>query len=265
MRNTRDWSFLILALGLLFNMIIFGAHKSLNYTVTDVSWPNCNDTPSTPYYDGIVGVTGGLDFHKNACASKEASWMQHYQLYMNTGYPGEPYAQKYDNSPLSCPDHYSVCLSYDYGYNAAEYALKTADSMGLYSTFWWLDVETDNSWTSSALTNQANLVGAIVALETDSPFSAFGIYSTPNQWFQITGGWKPSLPEWLGTGSLSKQVASQGCSATSFTGGPIWLSQYTKTLDANVICAPAFAARINGPELHLGQLNGDILEHELNQ
>jgi hypothetical protein len=223
--------------------------RKVSRTIVDVSWPNCGTRPATNFQQGIVGVTGGLDFRPNACLTQESTWFSRYALYMNTGYPGSASGKKYMTSPRHCNATDNQCLAYNYGFAAATYGTRLAAQDGVYTDLWWLDVETDNSWTTHPLINRASLEGAIAAIQQNTLFAKVGIYSTPNQWASITGEWHNGLPAWLGTGLLSARTAAQECQSKSFTGGSIWLSQYTTHLDANVACSDAFTQRLSSHNL----------------
>ena len=240
------WTLIVVLVAIIIGLAL-SSHKKLSSTIVDVSWPNCKVTPATDFHEGIIGVTGGLDFRSNPCLAAETTWFEHYALYMNTGYPGPAYGRKYMSSPRLCRLSNRQCLAYNYGYAAAEYGLHAAARNGAYSDMWWLDVETDNSWTSNTAVNRAALSGAIAAIEHNTFLAQVGIYSTPAQWRAITGGWHNGLPAWLGTGLLSAAAAARQCHTVAFSGGSIWLSQYTLKLDANVACSPAFTQRLNSP------------------
>lgn len=231
---------LFAALAILVGVALVTNHIAIDKDITDVSWPNCSYRPTQLFQAGIVGVTDGLDFRPNPCLVKETTWFEHYALYMNTGYPGETYGKKYLSTPLSCAKSYqqSQCLAYNYGYNAAVYAIQYASIRGVHASIWWLDVETDNSWTTSDSVNQAVLVGAVDAISQQIPFSTVGFYSDSYQWNTIVGtSWQNELPVWLGTGSVTASAAREACSESGFTGGSVWLSQYTQGLDKNVTCS----------------------------
>ena len=142
--------FVIPLLLIVFIPVIHFGKNQLTYSsnIVDVSWPNCSSKNNVIYNQGIIGVTGGLNFHQNPCLSKELTWFSGYDLYMNTGYPGNTLGIRYISSPLACVSTDSICLAYNYGYNAAKYALKYADLNNAHSLNWWLDVESDNSWSS---------------------------------------------------------------------------------------------------------------------
>lgn len=213
--------------------------KPASNTITDVSWPNCNLQSVSGQWD-IVGVTGGLDLRPNRCLGSETGWFSHYALYMNTGYPGVRYAKKFASSPHSCATSNEACLAYNYGYNASLYAIKYAASRDVHSNLWWLDVETDNSWSTKIALNRASLQGSIDALRQNVILTKIGIYSYPAQWQVITDNWHSDLPAWVATGSTDKSVANQACKGPSFDGGPIWLGQYTPNLDVNQPCNQQF-------------------------
>jgi hypothetical protein len=219
--------------------VLSAAHSSAkpySKTIVDVSWPNCKTAPAELYGAGIIGVNGGLDFRPNPCLATETSWFVNYALYINTGYPGSNSARKFPSLPKRCGHSDKQCLAYNYGFNATQYAIRYADLQDAHATQWWLDVETDNSWTDNFLVNRASLRGAAAAVRQNVLFSTVGIYSSPEQWKIITGSWQNGLPAWLATGSSNKSVAAKACRGRAFTGGATWLSQYTQGLDKNLPC-----------------------------
>ena len=222
-------------------VVLISTHSSAkpySQTIVDVSWPNCKLTPDKLYDTGIIGVNGGLDFRPNPCLAKQTSWFVHYALYINTGYPGSTGPRKFASSPKHCTNPDKLCLAYNYGFNATQYAIRYADLQNAHAGQWWLDVETDNSWTDNFLVNRASLRGALAAIKRSALFPpTVGIYSTTGQWNAITGQWHNGLPAWLATGSLSKSVAAEACRSRAFTGGQIQLTQYTAGLDQNIACS----------------------------
>ena len=246
MNRQKDLIYLIIVI-IIFGLVLgFGSHKKYSSTITDVSWPNCGSKTIINYQEGIIGVTGGLDFHPNPCLRAETSWFGHYALYINSGYPGMNSQRKFVTSPLHCTPADSNCLAYNYGFAAAQYALRVADQAGAYTNLWWIDVETDNSWTNSTLVNRASLEGMIAAIRQGSFLPEIGIYSTPDQWAIITGGWHNKLPIWIATGALNSHSAALACQTIPFTDGPMWLSQYTTVLDGNIACSNSFTQRVSG-------------------
>jgi hypothetical protein len=231
--------------------LVHPAGKDYRHTIVDVSWPNCGTSAKTGdvFATGIIGVTGGLDFHPNPCLGQEATWFSHYAVYINTGYPGRARGQKYLSSPRHCAPTEDSCLAYNYGFNAATYAIRYASLQNVHADIWWLDVETENSWTDNFLVNRQFLRGAEAATKQKVWFATVGIYSSPNQWNEIVGPWQNKLPVWLATGATDKNTAVQVCRTKSFTGGSTWLSQYTIKYDQNFPCSNQFTQHVTNTPL----------------
>jgi hypothetical protein len=251
MRETYTYWFtgrlyiLLLALAVLLGCAVRGdVHptKSTPYTPHttgyDVSWPNCTVQPPADNAWGVVGVTGGLVFSKNPCLRQQATWFRTTSLYINTGYPGIERAQRYASAPHRCASDDESCLAYNYGYASGQYAVKTAFAEGLYSPVWWLDVETENSWSDSVDINRQALRGTADAVRRATA-ARIGYYSYPGQWDRITGAWRPGALAWAATGTDERQAAIAACTEPSFTGGPVLLTQYVLALDRNYACPQA--------------------------
>jgi len=208
----------------------------------DLSWPNCNRLSDNSYALAIVGTNGGLDFRPNPCLGNEARMSNKFVLYANTGNPGFPLISKFGKAgPLICPkDNNLICYSFNYGYQAAKYSIRQANlESAAGSTFWWLDVESINSWTNSIDANRADIEGMVYALRSN-PFLTpkIGIYTAYNQWLSVVGHWDIGLDLWLGTGDTTLLQAKQSCRQPSFVGASIVLSQYTVgNLDFNFSCS----------------------------
>jgi hypothetical protein len=222
---------LVLSLAVLFS------HNSdrVNPTVVDVSWPNCK-AKLVDYQSGIIGVTGGRNFHSNPCLTQESTHFLSYAVYINTGYPGTAYGRHFQNSPRRCNYNDTLCLAYNYGFNETEYAIHYANLNNVHTMTWWLDVETENSWSDNFLANRQFIDGAVDGLRQNIRNVTVGIYSSPLQWQQIVGPWHNKLSVWQATGSTSSEIAAQVCHDKSFTAGPIRLAQYTVFLDQNIAC-----------------------------
>jgi uroporphyrinogen-III decarboxylase len=64
-----------------------------------------------------------------------------------------------------------------------------------------------------------------------------GIYSTSYQWRVITGGHSPAVDaNWVATGQATLKRARGYCTATGFTGAPVWLVQYVVGYDHDYAC-----------------------------
>jgi hypothetical protein len=211
-------------------------------TGVDISFPDCNATiPQAAF--GIVGVTGGIAYNTNSCAAEEASHFQNYSLYINTGLNASSSSSYYVAAEQGCNGD-ARCAAYHYGYNAGIKGFQYAQSLGLSSKIWWLDVETANTWNADVTLDQQSLQGEHDALIA-SGVQMVGVYSTTYQWQYITGdpttntGWKNYWPGWGATQLPNAQQAQQYCTGHEFTGGPTWLIQYQDPqshVDQDVAC-----------------------------
>ncbi len=124
----------------------------------DVSHPQCGGNfPAGAF--GIVGVNGGTPLHYNPCLAAEYAHSANAAVYVNTGY--DPLYAQVD-------DHYTTkgCLAksglihgsaeqktaWAVGCSEASRSIAYAASQGITKpSGWWLDVETENSWSSMDL------------------------------------------------------------------------------------------------------------------
>jgi len=231
----------------------------------DVSWPQCGRSLPTGQAFAIVGVTGGLANDTNPCFQSQLAWAQtstgatvqpKVALYVNTanpGFPGSggswwPSSNMYpaiggtivDNPYGICTGGYDSACAYMYGYAKAwdDVYTRGVSQPALYT--WWLDVETENTWSTDRAANAADLEGMTDMLK--SVGARVGLYSTSYMWGQIIGQLPSSsvlngLPSWL-AGASSEKTAKALCSAAPLTtGGTVTLTQYiSKNLDYNVSC-----------------------------
>ena len=217
-------------------------HGSTGY---DISFPQCGAAYPAGAF-GIVGVNGGYPFvHYNPCLADEYAHSPHAALYINTGY--DPLYTQVDGQHTTpdcltksaivkgSPDQKAAWAA---GCSEALRSMAYAASQGVAKPRgWWLDVETENSWSSTDLSlNQYTIQGIVDTLHQAT--SVVGIYSTGYQWHTIVG----SLPitgvraNWVATGSLSAEGAHAHC-RTGFSGAPVWLVQYIQGgFDTNYVC-----------------------------
>jgi hypothetical protein len=201
----------------------------------DVSYPQCGKPDPSGSF-GIVGVTGGKAFTSNTCFGQQFAGVAGGQasIYMNLNAAvgstaGNGLTGPYTTSG-NCSHGDKTCQAYNYGWKAAQYAYGLAGSHS--ASTWWLDIETANSWQAQASLNQSTIRGAVdFLLNRPSPsgvanpqatvgISNVGVYSSPSMWQKITAGWQSGLPVWFaGTSTTTCATAS------SFTGGPLWLVQ----------------------------------------
>ncbi len=218
-------------------------HGSTGY---DISFPQCGGAyPGGAF--GIVGVNGGYPFvHYNPCLADEYAHSPHAALYINTGY--DPLYTRVDGqhaTPQCLTKSARVKGSADQqaawaaGCSEATRSMAYAASQGVAKPRgWWLDVETENSWSSTDLSLNQYAIQGIVDTLNRAASVPVGIYSTGYQWHKITGG----LPvtgvkaNWVATGNRSGEGARARC-GTGFSGAPVWLVQYIQgAFDTNYVC-----------------------------
>lgn len=231
----------------------------------DVSWPQCSGSgtitlptinPTTGF--AIVGATNGKSYNANPCLAAEVTWANSAPipatLYMNVNGPSSSTAYRGDTGPAgSCSTRYSTknyCIAYNYGANAAQYALNAIASAGIAApAIWWLDIETSNTWSKSTTANDYTLEGAVDYIQQHSS-ATIGVYSTAYQWGVIAGKsfqpgtlavpTGPSAGQHLATPVSANWLAGQStCTgATIFPGGVEWLAQVgSSPIDQDAVCS----------------------------
>src|ERR1700736_4317944 len=161
----------------------------------DISYPQCGGPYPTGSF-GIVGVNGGYPFvHYNPCLADEYSHTTNAALYINTGY--DPIYTQVDgrHSTPECMTKSAAIqgspeqkAAWAVGCSEVARSMAYAASQGVANPRgWWLDVETENSWSSTDLSlNQYTIQGIVDTLHRTSS-AAVGIYSTGNLWPKIVG------------------------------------------------------------------------------
>lgn len=202
----------------------------------DIGYPNC--TTKIPALDfGIVGVTGGLVYSHNSCLGGESTNFGNLSFYTNTGLNTSSSSTYYAQAQVGCNGD-ANCSAYNYGYNAGVDAANYAKSQGVASNRWWLDVETSNTWSTSAVQNQKSLQGEYDALLANGA-AMVGVYSTTAQWQSITASWQNNWPNWGATTWTTAKQAQTYCTGHQFTGGASLLMQYKSRqskIDQDVAC-----------------------------
>src|SRR5262249_7506279 len=146
-------------------------------------------------------------------------------VYMNTANPGAQSVRWTLPGPKSCGGASDdLGCAYNYGWNAAVHAFEDPTAQGANPTAWWLDIETHNTWSTSATSNLADIQGMIDYLGAQG--RTVGVYSTGFQWNTITGGAALAVPNWVAGASSVSQAASWCTTSRSFSGGVVALVQY---------------------------------------
>jgi hypothetical protein len=270
------------------------AKSGTTTTGNDIAWPQCGGSYPVGQAFGIVGVNDGLANNLNPCLASELSWaalstgnalptgFPKAALYVNTADPGSvlPVVADWPTSNVdpngwsesagsANPDPYGPCTgsnnpacAWQYGWNRAIadmlWLIATPTSAGVSNLpaayWWWLDVETGNTWESGSsglANNVADLRGMVAAfkntVETGSGFqlggvTTVGIYSTSYQWSQITSssaeGYSDlvGLPDWI-PGARTLSGAQANCSLSGFTTAKPTVTQwFAKPYDGDFVC-----------------------------
>ena len=209
----------------------------------DISYPQCNQALPDIQSFAVIGVTRGRPFTENPCLLSEYAWAtlapMTPSLYMNISGAFGSSADRGNSGPAgACEAADMACIAFNYGFNAASDAFDYASSVGATSQYWWLDVETANTWWSDAAYNSRAVQGAAAFFALSG--LNIGVYSTNYQWNLLMGSYSPGLPVWYAT-ATGYAGAPDYCSDTyDFAGGGVWLVQYYGgDFDANYACAPA--------------------------
>src|ERR1700736_4786951 len=161
----------------------------------DISFPQCGGAYPAGAF-GIVGVNGGYPFvHYNPCLADEYSHSPHAALYINTGYDplytqvdGQHTTPECLTKSAAIQGSAEQTAAWAVGCSEASRSMAYAASQGVANPRgWWLDVETENSWSSTELSlNQYTIQGLVATLHRTSS-AAVGIYSTGYLWHKIVG------------------------------------------------------------------------------
>jgi hypothetical protein len=184
----------------------------------DISWPECGGAMPPSSSVAIVGVDDGHLFSQNPCFDQELSWAStasEQGLYMVVDSPigwTSPHVLQYAyHGPAGdCTATEYACLSFNWGYNAATYAVQWAESQGANTRHWWLDTElptstsidppgancyAPNFWVCDPTYNDIVIQSAASVLFANG--KSVGVYSTKTQWQSITGGMPFAGPIWI--------------------------------------------------------------------
>lgn len=228
----------------------------------DVSWPQCNKELPKGQAFGIVGVNNGLANNTNPCLEEQLEWAASspglpgqpaVSLYVNTANPGSagswwpvtdqyPIGRQVHNPYGPCREgDYGKACAYMYGWAKAydDAYIRGVSNPAAY--VWWLDVETENSWSGDKDANRAVLEGMTDFFQSID-VKGVGIYSTSLQWGRIVGSVSSTsnlypLPSWL-AGARNAYRAAGACLKEPLTGGgKVVLTQFVaRGFDYNHAC-----------------------------
>jgi hypothetical protein len=212
----------------------------------DVSWPQCAETSvghmpaGRPSYV-ILGLTHGAGGTVNPCLGAQLEWAKSRGVrvgaYLVATFPPKAQQALSGNGPYGVCGTSTLCRLRNNGAAQAEAAVATMHQVGLAPPLVWIDVEVGRAlpWSGHAAANRAVLQG--VARGLRAAHLAIGVYTTVAMWTEITRGLRLDVPNWLPSGDRRARHAAGLCPTTA-TGGVTWLVQYTRSLDADLTCAP---------------------------
>jgi hypothetical protein len=192
----------------------------------DISNFQCTNLPPQPHTVGIVEVVGRSMGATNHCLASEAAWaggglnLYVYLTYGTASSSGDP----------SCSNAPATAAACNYGFNTALDAFAKAGGAGINTQVgWWLDVESDPSWSSNTAANAAMVQGAIDGLHFEG-LNGVGIYASPGVWTGIVGtNYSPAVPYWAADWGINP-VTTCGNVKTKFAhlpAGPVQIIQYS--------------------------------------
>ena len=221
----------------------------------DISWPNCPagtgiperiaqglPMPTAAAKFVVVGLTNGPAFSPNPCLGKQVAWAKARHLWVGA------------YSVVSYPDAAQLALYGGTGPLArrlqrvgaaqAAFNLSTMRKSGLRVPLIWVDVEHVRGWAWSAVAADNNAVVNGMFATYRAAGIRSGVYSYAYGWKEITGGRAlPGTPVWATSGSNTRASAAARCSSRSFSGGPVWLAQWSDgRRDHNITCPRATGA-----------------------
>ena len=226
----------------------------------DVSYPQCAVPLPVGQAFGIVAVNEGMANNTSPCLAEEAGWAQastgtsrlpKVSLYVNTADPGgqaadwpqtnyDPMNGRYVTDPYGrCAGGNNRACAWQYGWNMADLDAQARGVTKPGSYLWWLDVETINSWQSSAPMNRADLEGMAAYFRHIG--AKAGIYSTAKQFGPLMGTITASspldkLPDWI-PGAKTLAQAKKNCKLAPLTkGGTVTVTQWRGTVNSDLSC-----------------------------
>lgn len=209
----------------------------------------------------VVALNDGVPTGTNAFLADQLSWAEAapgsghspVDLYLASADPGPALASwwpKNDTTKAGKTVHspYGKCVgrqatracAWVYGNSIGRddvHRLPPGYSVGT----WWIDVEQDNTWSTSSTRNRAVVEGMVAGLQAAK--KRVGVYALSGQFTDLLGSVPTSssisdLPAWV-AGAKDEAAALQRCSGASLTAGRLTLVQWVDfgaRIDHDVAC-----------------------------
>ncbi|MBA4181164.1 MAG: hypothetical protein C0506_11295 [Anaerolinea sp.] len=207
----------------------------------DISWPQCGKAyPTGPVAFAVIGINNGRPYTANPCFIDQYRWASRLEknpaVYVNVDFPKPGRREALSGPYGTCTEEDDWCRAYNYGYGISREAVGRATFIGLRPSIWWLDVETNNYWTSDTMYNAQVVRGTIDYFKERK--LTVGVYGTPRQWRIIAGDYAPGLPVWTaGAQGIEGAAARCGDPDYAFAGGRVHMVQYYDFgFDTNFVC-----------------------------
>ncbi len=216
----------------------------------DISFPQCpSRVPAGNFGFAIIGVNNGRPLTQNPCMPAQLAWARQGSadpsVYVNSASPPSGY------SNARCAASDAACLAFEYGKQTATYSMAYVNQHAASVSRYWLDVETQNTWSSNTQANAAMLRGMIEAFTAAG--KSVGIYSNSYQFRLIAGNFSPGLDNWIPRPEATRETVANFCRTTpSFGGGRIVMIQMWHTFDENYACGAPGAPQPPPPPLKAG-------------
>lgn len=210
----------------------------------DISWPNCPRTsgsgqampmPTANAQFVVMGLTNGPAFTPNPCLASQVAWARARHLwtaaYAVVSYPTSAQVAAYGGSGTAWSRLYRT------GVAEARFTIAGLRRAALRSPMVWVDVEHvgGHAWSRSTGANNALLSGVLAGYRVAGLRT--GWYSYASAWQEVTGNRRSSLPTWVPSGGATRSGAQARCGRRSFSGGPVWMGQWTASgRDGDITC-----------------------------
>lgn len=237
-----------------------GARAAGGATGYDISWPECGGPMPPASAIAVVGADGGHPFSQNPCFQQEVAWAatantraQYMVLDSPIGFTSPHVLEYAYHGPAGdCTAAEYACQSFNWGYNAAYFAVQSASAGRATSDTWWLDVElptatsidppgaqcyTPNFWVCDQTMNSIVVAAAELALRAQG--KDVGVYSTQKQWGAITGGLPLGGPIWIAGYDHPASTYCDAANARQYwfaAGRPAMVQSLPATFDPDTAC-----------------------------
>jgi hypothetical protein len=196
----------------------------------DISNFQCAGQPPAPHTVGVVEVEGASFGSTNPCLATEANWAgAGLNLYLYLTYGTTPPSPPSVTDPACAGAETPAACSF--GFADALDAFAKAQRAGVDTAVaWWLDVESDPSWSPDPAANASLVQGALDGLHYEG-LNNVGIYASPGSWNGIVGTYQPAVPYWVASWGVAPTTTCAQVRTlfprAQLPSGPVQMVQYS--------------------------------------